>query len=457
MKILIVGGGRVGASAAEYLVREDNDITVIDHDEACLKHLQSRFDLRTIVGSAANPAVLEQASAADADLLLALTPNDEMNLVVCQLCRVLYQTTTRIARVRSSGFARYGEDFLREHFGVHRVICPEEIVTDYLDLLLDYPEALQVIDLAGGKLRLLAVKVRFDGMMVGKKLKDIRQHLGEIDCRVAVIYRGERPIFPSGDTKVQEGDEVFFMASTENLEKVLREWCGHHRKVKRVIIAGGGNIGYRLARQRERDCNVKIIEHNVNRASWLAEHLHQTLVFQGDATDEKLLDTENIDETDVFLALTNDDEDNLMSAMLAKRMGARKTISLINRAAYVDVAQGSRIDIAISPAQRMIGPLLATLRRGDVVGVHSLRHGLAEVIEAVAHGDRDTSHLSGRRIADVDLPAGCVIGALVRGEQVIMAHGETVIADGDRVILFVDNRRMIPKVEKLFQVKLGFL
>lgn len=456
MKIIILGAGQVGANLAESLVAENNDITVVDVDHTRLALLQDRFDLRTVRGHAAHPSILRQAGVDDADMLVAVTQSDETNLVACRLAATLFNVPTRIARIRSSDFLGLDAEFLNEQFGVNDVISPEQEVTDTLRRLIEHPEALQVLDFAGGKVRLVAVRAYHGGPLVGHELQDIRHHMPNIDCRVAAIYRSNRGIVPRGTTVIEPGDEVFFIARRQDIPTVMRELRRMERPVRRVMIAGGGNIGQRLAARLERGYEVKLIDHNKATTSHLAEKLHRTLVLTGDATDEDLLEQENIESMDVFCALTNDDEDNIMSALLAKRMGAHRVIALINRSVYVNLVQGGEIDIAISPALATVGPLLSKIRRGDMAAVHSLRRGAAEVLEIVIHGDLKTSKVVGRRIGDVALPEGATIAALIRGEDVLIAHHDTPMQTEDHLIVFALNKRIIPKVEKLFQVGFGF-
>ena len=275
---------------------------------------------------------------------------------------------------------------------------------------------------------------------------------------MAAIYRQDRPIAPEGNTVIEAGDEVFFIAATRDIRAVLSELRRQEKPVKRVMLAGGGNIGRRLAHSLEaRGINTKLIDHNPARAKEVAEELDRTVVLLGDAADEELLKREGIEDVDTFCAVTSDDEANILSAMLAKQLGARRVMSLINRAAYVDLVQGGTIDIAISPQQATIGSLLAHLRRGDVVAVHQLRRGAAEAIEAVAHGDAKTSKVVGRRIQDIPLPEGTNIGAIVRAGKVLIAHHDTVIESNDHVILFVVDKARITEVERLFQVGFAFL
>ena len=456
MKILILGAGQVGTTVAESLVGEANDITIIDTDAAKLRLLQDRFDLRTRVGNASHPSVLKEAGIADADMLLAVTQSDEVNMVACKLAASLYNTPTRIARIRAADYLEHPEVFSDKNFCVDFSICPEQILTDYIRKLVEFPEALQVLEFADGRVSLVAVKVLEDSPLAGRELRYLRSKMPNVDTRVAAIFRQDRPIIPEGNTVIEAGDEIFFIAATENIRSVMKELRHMDKPAKRVMIVGGGNIGRRLARTLERDYQVKLIEHTKKTCELLAAELSRTLILHGDGTDEKLLEAEHIAEVDVFCALTNDDENNIMASLLAKKGGARKVVALINRSAYVGVVQGGQIDIALSPAHVTIGSLLAYVRRGDVAVVHALRRGAAEALELVVHGDRHSCGVVGRRIDEIDLPKGATIGAVVRGEQVIMGHHDTVIEAGDHVIVFVINKAMINKIEKLFQVGAGF-
>ena len=458
MKIIILGAGQVGTSVAENLVNEANDITIVDIDQQKLVELQSRLDLRAVDGNCAHPSVLERAGTEDADLILAVTDSDEVNMAACQIAYTLFHTPTKIARIRSLDYLSHPEIFSQDAIPVDVIISPEQIVTDYIRRLIEYPSALQVLDFAGGLVQLVAVKAYYGGPLVGHELKDLRKHLPKVDTRVAAIYRRDRPIIPVGNTVIEADDEVFFISARKNLRAVMSELRRLDNPVKRVMLVGGGNIGRRLAKTLEQSkYSVKLIDHNPERTRQVAEELHHTVVLNGDAADEDLLIQEGIEGMDIFCALTNDDEANILSAMLAKRLGARKVMSLINRGAYVDLTQNvGNIDIAISPQHATIGSLLAHVRRGDVVAVHSLRKGAAEAIEAVAHGDRATSKVVGRTIESIDLPHGATIGAIVREDEVIVAHHDTVIEANDHLIIFVVDKKQIPAVEKLFQVAATF-
>lgn len=457
MKIIILGAGQVGASVAHNLASEFNDITVVDQDPRLLRELQDRLDIGTVNGHAAHPDVLLQAGAEDADMVIAVTNSDEVNMVACQVAYTLFHTPTKIARVRAAEYLEHSRLFSQEALPIDVLISPEELVTEYVEHLIEHPGALQVLDFAGGRVQLVAVRAYHGGPLVGHQLRSLGEHMPGIEVRVAAIFRRGRPIIPEGDTVIEVDDEVFFVAAREHIREVMAELREVDKPVRRVILAGGGNIGLRLAQALEDRCQVKLIERDPERARMLSERLDRAIVLLGDAADEELLLEENIENTDVFCALTNDEEANILSGMLAKRLGARRVMSLINRAAYVDLVQNDVIDIALSPQQATIGSLLAHVRRGDVVAVHSLRRGAAEAIEAVAHGDARTSKVVGRRIEEIELPPGTTIGAIVRGDQVIAAHHDTVIETGDHVILFLADKSRIPDVERLFQVGVFFL
>jgi trk system potassium uptake protein TrkA len=453
MKIVILGAGQVGSTVAYSLSNEENDITVVDIDSRNLKNLQDRLDIRGVLGHASHPRVLVRAGIEDADLVIALTSSDEVNMTACQVAYTLYNTPTRIARIRSSDYIENPRLFEREHCPVDVLISPETLVTEYMAHLIEYPGALQVLDFADGRAQLVATQAYAGGPLVGQRLQTLREHMpADADARIAAIYRQDKTIIPDGNTVIEENDTVFFLAAQKNIRMMMRELRPLDNPIRRIILAGGGNIGSNLARKLERDHHVKVIERDSRRAAAIAEHLEKAIVLVGDCADEELLREEAIDTTDVYCVLTNDDEANILSSMLAKRMGAEKVIAIINRPAYVDLVESGSIDIAVSPQQITIGALLTHIRRGNMVRVHSLRRGAAEAIEAVALGDKRSSRVVGRAIEDIDLPPGTTIPAVVRGEEVIIAHHDTVIHDGDHVILFVPDKRQIAAVERLFQV-----
>jgi trk system potassium uptake protein len=456
MKIIILGAGQVGRTAAYHLAREPaNEVTVVDVKDELLRDLQDRIDIRTVVGSATQPSILEAAGAREADIFIALTNSDEVNMTACQIAWSLFnKDATRIARIRSADFTKHRKLFFDEDraFAVDVPISPEQLVTDHVVRLIQYPGALQVLDFAEGRVRLVGVKALRGGALVAQQLKQLASHIKGHDARVAAIYRNGQSIKPTGDTVIEHGDEVFFIAARDDIRLVMQEMQKLEDPVRRIVIAGGGNIGFSLAQRLEREHQVKLIERDQRRARRISEQLGNTIVLTGDAADEELLLEENIDSADIFIAVTNAEEANILSAMLAKRLGCHKVVALINRPAYAELMESGSIDVALSPQQVTIGSLLAHVRRGDVVRVHSLRRGAAEAIEAVAHGIQGEGRVIGRKIEDIPLPSGTTIGAVVRGDQVIIAHHDTVIHRDDHVILFLTDRRYVEVVEKLFDV-----
>lgn len=457
MKIIILGAGRVGTSVAENLVSEQNDITLVDIDPAQLAGLQERLDLRVLVGSGTHISVLEQAGARDADMLIACTASDEANLVACKIARQVFNVPQRIARIRSNEFVDQPNLIGPDGFCIDHLISPERSVTTYLQRLIEFPEALQVVDFANGKVSLVLARIAANSPLAHQPAQYL-SNLPDINAYVLAIFRHDRPIEFRPQSVVEVDDEVFLLIETPHVRRTMRELRRGEKLARRIMIGGGGNIGSRLARElAAQGYAVKLIERSPARCELLATTLPgRVLILNGDATDETLLDDENVDNADVFLAITDDDENNIMSALLAKRMGARRVMSLISRKSYGELMEGSRIDVAVAPDQTTIGELLRYVRRGDVVAVHKLRRGGTEALEAIAHGDMTTSRVVGRRIDQVEMPAGASIGAVVRGETILMPQQNPVIQSEDHLIVFVTHRRLIPKVEQLFQVSASF-
>jgi len=467
MKIIILGAGQVGASVAKSLVSEKNDITVVDTDVASLRALEVRYDLRTIVGNAATPSVLAKAGAQDADMLISVTASDQTNLVACKIAKSIFNLPTRIARLRTPDYLNNEILLSEENFAVDFALCPDEIITHHITRLIEYPGALQVLEFGEGQLIMVAMRASEGGHLTGKPIREIHQHLrGRADARIVSVFRRHKPLLPKGGTTIEVDDEIFVLATVEHIRAAMLEICPEMPPVKRIMIAGGGNIGFRAASALEKKYEVKLIEIDRERCEYISGLLPSTLVLNGEATDENLLQQEAVDSMDLFISLTNDDEDNIMTALLAKYLGCKRVIALINRQAYVNLAQVGRIDIAVSPAEATIGALLAKIRRGDVTRVHSLRHGVAEALEIVAHGNDKTSKVVGRRIADIHPVDGASLGGVIRYAEegnpwsetkVIMGRHDLVIEPNDHVIVFCQNKAVVKGIERLFSVSLGFL
>ncbi len=456
MKIIIVGAGQVGGTLAISLAGEDNDITLIDTSPKKLRVLQDHLDLRTIVGYGSHPNILRQAGAEDADMVIAVTNSDETNMIACQVAYSVFNTPTKIARIRSPEYLKEKKLFNADNLPVDVVISPEQLVVKHIHQLIENPGALQVMDFANGLVRLVAVKAYYGGLLVGNTLSTLRSHMPNIEARVAAIFRRGKAIVPTGDTVIEADDEVFFIAESNHIRQIMGELQELEKPYKKIMIVGGGNIGLGLAKKLEEDYSVKLVEADAKRALTISDYLDDAIVLHGNASNKDLLTEENIDHMDVFIAVTNKDEANIMSAMLAKKMGARKTMVLINNNAYTDILQGKEIDIAVSPQHTTTSSLLTHIRRGDVSNVYTLRRGAAEAMEAVAHGTEDTSKVVGKAIGDIPLPKGTTIGAIVRGEKVIIAHHNIVVQTDDHIILFLVDKKHVGEVERLFQVDLTF-
>ena len=453
MKIIIIGAGQVGSTLAENLAREYHDITLIDLDETRLQFIQDHHDIRTVTGTGCHPDILLAAGIEDADMLVSVTNSDEINIVACQVAHSIFDTPKKIARIRARNY--FNKDykdllFSDSNMPVDVLIAPEQAVTDYVRKLVEQPGALQVLDFADGVIRMIGMRATKNSPLVDQKLKTLKEHVPKADARVAAIYRRNKAIVPSGETIIEDGDEVFFIAAKKNIKKVMSELRKAERPYKRIIIAGGGNIGYRLAVALESSLNIKIIEVNLERATFLSEQLNHTIVLSGSASDQELLLDENIDKTDVFIALTNDDEVNIMASLLAKRLGAKKVMTLITNPVYANLMQGGEIDVAISPQLATTSSVLAHVRKGDTGVVHSLRRGAAEALEFIVHGDVNNSKVVGKEIGNLVMPVGTTVAALVRESEVIIAHHDVIIKNNDHVIVVVINKNKTKAVEKLF-------
>ncbi len=456
MKIIVLGAGQVGSTVAQNLALENNDVTVVDTNLSTLQELQNRIDLNTVFGHAAHPHILRQAGAEDADMIIAATNSDETNMIACQIAYTLFRTTSRIARVRSQEYLKEKEVlFQKKHIPIDVLISPERLVTDHIERIIQHPGALQVVDFADGRVRLVGVVAEASAPMTGNPASAIQSLLPNVGVCIAAIFRENDPVI-GDDAVIKEGDLVFYIAAKGHTVSIMEQFHQPDKPSKHVMIAGGGNIGMALAKKLENKYRVKIIEKGRERAEQLGEALDNSLVLCGDVADQDLLMEENIASMDLFCALTNDDEANILSAMVARKMGARSVMSLINRPAYVDLVERGFIDVAISPHNVTIGALLRHVRRGDVVAVHSLRRGTAEALEAIAHGDKDSSEVVGRKISELKLGEGTTIGAVVRGNQVIIGHDELEIEAEDHVIVFVTDKKLIAAVEDLFQVGITY-
>ena len=452
MKIVILGVGAVGSTLANLLSQEDNDVIVVDQDPQPLKKLEEDADIRTVVGGASYPNILVNADIKNADMVVAVTGSDETNIVACLISKVLSNSIKTIARIREASYLKdkTKEAIQNGTIPVDIVVSPEQLITNHIQALIDTPGALQVLEFGEGILHLVAAKAVRGGPLIGHEISELKKHMPKVDTRVAAIFRQDRPIIPTGSTLIEAGDEVFFIAKKGDISKVIKEMRKKEEPYKKIIIAGGGKVGYRLARKIETNHQVKIIEEDENRSEELSKNLISTIVLKGNVSDKHLLHEENIENTDVFVAVTNDDEANVMSCLLAKDMGAHKVIALINNSAYVDLVHGRGVDVAISPSEITIGTFLSELAGDEVVRVHSLRKGAAESIEVIAKKSSQGEGVVGKQLGEIELPAGVTIGAIIREKKAKIAHDDVILREHDHVILFLTDKNLLPEIQRIF-------
>jgi trk system potassium uptake protein TrkA len=458
LNIVILGAGQVGTSLAEALANENNDVTVVDLNRLNLQRLQDRLDIRTVCGHASHPDILAQAGLEDADMLIAATQNDETNITACNIAHIMHKTQKKIARVRGRSYLDHPELFDRDQnsnaIAIDFLISPENLVTEYILKLIEYPGSLQVIDFLDGRIRMIAMRALKEGLLVNQPISELSRHLPkEIRARIVAIYRKNRVIMPTGDVIIKEGDEIFFLAESKFISYIIAEIRKRKEKPSRnIMIGGGGNIGYHLAKALENDHQVKLVDHNIHQAREVAEKLDNTIVIHGDASDKDLLIEENIEEIDLYLAVTNNDEANIISGMLAKKLGVRRVIALVNNQSYVELIHLNGIDVAISADSITTSHLLHHSRQGDTVKAVSLRRGAAEAMEMVVHGSENTSEIIGKTLTEIPWPDDITVGAIIRGEEILIAHRDLVIEAEDHVIFFLTDPNSASKVAKLFEV-----
>jgi trk system potassium uptake protein TrkA len=452
MKILILGAGQVGSTLAKYLVYDkENEITIIDIDQDNLSNLQRHLDIKTVCGRSSYPNILEQADIQRMDMVIAVTSSDECNVLSCQIAHTLYQVDKKVARIRTAQYLHRKELFSDNAIPIDFIITPEELVTQYIKRVIEQPGAEQVFEFKNGLLQLVETRAYAGTPIVGYPIKDLHQHLPKTSMRIVSVYRNGRAIPTYGDTVIKDGDRVYFFTKKSSIKKVLKEFRRLDKTYNNIIIAGGGHIGLNLAKFLETNHNVRIIELNKSRIKEISDYLENTLILHGNASDEELLLEEGIDKTDLFLALTNSDETNVIVSILAKRLGVHKTVALVKRGVYEDLAKQSEyVDMVISPDQITASAILSHIRKGDTEVVYSLRQDKAEAIEIVIHGDKYNSNVVGQSIENIKLPKGVVIGAIIRGDDVIMASRKLIIEDGDHIIIVLGDSEKIHEVEKLF-------
>ncbi|BAE51174.1 Trk system potassium transporter TrkA [Paramagnetospirillum magneticum] len=457
MKVIVCGAGQVGFNIAHYLAGENNDVTIIDQRPELIRRVSDTLDVQVVLGFASHPAVLEQAGAGDADMIIAVTAADEVNMVACQVAHSLFNVPTKIARVRSQAYLAplWANLFSREHLPIDVIISPEIEVARAIAKRLQVPGAIDVIPLVGDKVRLIGVRCTAQCPLINTPLRQLTVLFPDLAIVIIGIVRDGKAIVPTSEDQMQEGDEVYFVVDTAHVDRALSAFGREDQEARRIVIFGGGNIGLFLAQQLEESrpgTSIKVIESNKERAEFVAKAVGHTVVIHGDALDPEILEEASVGAAEAVVAVTNDDETNILSGLLAKRYGCRRTMALINKTTYNSLVAPLGIDVAINPRAITVSNILQHVRRGRIHAVHSLHEGFGELIEADA---LETSSLVGKPLRDVKLPAGVLLGAVVHDGKVVSPRGSTVIHPGDRVILFA-TADAVKKVEKMFSVRLEY-
>ena len=457
MKVIICGAGQVGFNIARYLASEDNDVVVIDISRELIEKLSDTLDVQGLVGYASHPEVLERAGAADADMIIAVTHADEVNMVACQVAHSIFEVPTKIARVRYQGYQRpqWSVLFGRGHMPIDVIISPEIEVARAISRRLEIPGAFDAIPLVEGRVTLIGVHCTADCPIINTPLRQLTALFPDLNIVVVGILRDDKPIVPHGDEVMLPADDVYFVADSRHLARAMAVFGHEEKEARRIIIVGGGNIGQHLAESVERDhpqVAIKMIEIDKRRAEAAAQALARAVVIHGDALDAEILEEANVKSTETIVAVSNDDEVNILASLLAKRFGCQRSITLINKPTYSPLMGNLGIDAVVSPRAITVSTILQHVRRGRVRSVHTLSDSFGEILEVEA---LETSSLVGPPLKEAKLPDGVIVGAIVRDKEVLIPRGDTVVRTGDRVVLFA-TAAAVKKVEKMFAVRLEF-
>ena len=447
MNIVILGAGQVGSELSAILA-SDHDVTLIDLNQEKLLKISDHHDLKTICGNACYPKTLEQAEIENADLAIAMTQYDEVNMVACQMIKHISKKTKTMARIRATQYlgGKGSEIFEAGDYTIDVVISPENLITDFIKRLIEVPGANKVLDFGNGQASMVSVKAK-GGLITGHKISELKEIIPNVDVRVAAINRDENLIIPNGNDTINKGDEVFFISAKKDIKKVISTIYQYDKGYKNIMIAGGGRIGRRIAKALERNFRVKIIETDKERCVYLSEKLSSSLVLHGDTSDSELLDEEGIDQIDVFCAVTNNDEANVMSSLLAKKQGAKNVLTLVNKKNYIELIKNEDLEVSIAPTLITIGVVLQNVVSSRLANAYSFKGGKAEALEVIVDIEKNKG-LIGKGIEEINVPEGCMIGALLRDKDVKIAHHDLKIEENDHLVIFLADKDNFEQLER---------
>lgn len=461
MYIVILGAGQVGANLAKKLSEDlQNEIALVDADSSVLHELREQLDIRTVHGKASYPHVLKEAGAKEADMLIAVTHSDEINMLAAEMAYHMFKVKTILARVREGPYSSYRNllegrgKYTNNGFHINVIITPEVQVCEHVYNMIFYPNASNILEFAKGKIKLASIQIEENNRFVGSTIKKIYEYAKNLEIRITAIFRDNQMFIPENDTVLEADDKMFFISSSGIVRKVLALFRRSQLGANKIVIAGGGNIGKLLAKKLEIYSQVKVIERNTEICDELALDLTSTLVIQGDATDRQLLLEENLDKCDVFCALTNNDESNVLSSLIAKSLGVPKILTIVSKGAYSRLAENELVslDSIIAPQEITLSSILSYTRPGDVVQVHSIHNGIGESLEVIVKQGKHRSQIINHAISQIPLPAGCQICAVLRDDVVHIVYDDFVIEEFDHVIFFISQVESIHELEKLFHV-----
>ena len=457
MKVIVCGAGQVGFNIARYLSQEDNDVIVVDQSAELTKKIGNSLDIKAISGFASEPSILEQAGAPDADMLIAVTQSDEENMIACQIAHSLFDITTKIARVRKQGYLdpKWANLYTRENMPIDVIISPETEVARAVSSRLQVPGTFDMISLVNDKVKLVGVRCDEGCPVVNTPLRQLTQLFPDLNVMIVGVARQEDTFIPTADDQLLEGDEVYVVVDSTHVQRTLSIFGHEEPEARRIVIFGGGNIGLFLAQQIEADqpsVNIKVIEADKSRAEIVARNLKRSVVLNGDILDPEIMEEANVASAEAVIAVTNDDQANILASLLSKRAGSGRAITLINNATFEPIAPALGIDVVVNPRNITVSTILQHVRRGRIDSVHTLREGFGEIIEAEAI---QTTSLVGTPLSEADLPEGVLVGAVVRGDDILVPRGSTVVNVNDRIVLFAA-ADAVKQVEQMFSVRLEY-
>ena len=453
MKIIIVGAGEVGYHIAGRLAYEDKNVVVIDKDAEAVKRVSDNLDVQVLNASGSSPKVLEKAGIKEAEILLAVTDSDEANLVACLVANMLSPATKKLARLRNSDFDPYHPTFSIEAPHIDTVINPEIEVVKTIVRLMKVPGAVDVGEFAGGRVKLVGIKIDEKSPMAGLLLSDFESRFGRDRPLIAAVIRQGDLIIPRGSNRIKVGDVVYFISESEKLEKTIEVFNKKVRPLKRVMIVGGGRIGDRLARKLEKEnLHIKVVESDLKRCNELSEKMGKAIVLHGDGSDQKIMMEESIGDCDVVVALTSHEETNILVSLLARNLGAHSTITKISKFGYFPLMSTIGLQKVVSPRLSAINSILQEIRKGKVLSAVSVFGEDAEVIEAVA---LETSRITNKPLKKLSFPKGAILVCIITDDEIVIPTGDSVVAPNDRVIIFA-KRQAVKKLENMLTVKLRF-